>query len=703
MDHCLTNQWHACNGENGRGGGGGGNHHNNYNAGNGGDGGIIIRILGYDGAPPGAGSMVEYFVAKDCPYGQVWDEDSFSCLTDGLKTDGRVTATLQHGLTHWFDAEDAATNAASWPNRVNGGAAATITGASEQSYVTGHGLKPDATMAQVAIPHSSTISFGPYGTDWSVCAMARWDDYSAKLCREWQEDGIPTEKQCDPRSLAKCQGSGPCLDLYESNGEHHLIMFLNDNGTVTVDGEASNYNDDRVWTGTCASHCDGIVGTWSIPGFYDGTIVVSADYGNDYTAIRNAGHGEQVRVCRLPTTCPKPRHGKGLTSTQDFLVGHRGDKYGPHLGDLYTVNKWRISSRTPEMIRGYMHPDDWLVYCFTSGGAGHTGMSRYMLNGHMVDALWDEHVASGTLSVNTGGYCPEGAEFCYSDMAFASLMIWDRMISESEMAEATTLLYKDIMGANYTDVPVVTYDKTEFCQSGEFDILGKGLWGRWIASDFQGPDKEWPDRSGNGRSANFSGTGLGFATLGNHYHARDFSNHAGHKPVPQILGTTSSVVEWPIAPTKSWTACAVTRYWNDMSSTRRRIIKANKSNLIMGHYNGHRGVVHYISWASRYGQWSRAEWRDDFDWIVTCWSHGDHNRIIVNKVCSLYPSFCCHCHCLFFVFPNQKLMPLFVSRNMTGRPITSAQRATGTLTTPGTSTCLLDRPVARPVTLASPS
>ena len=77
---------------------------------------------------------------------------------------------------------------------------------------------------------------------------------------------------------------------------HHHVMYLNSDGTAHIIGGAHNWNDARTWTGTCSGTCAGLVGTWSIPGFYADTITISADYSDDFTGVRSNDH---MDVCGL--------------------------------------------------------------------------------------------------------------------------------------------------------------------------------------------------------------------------------------------------------------------------------------------------------------------------------------------------------------------------------------------------------------------
>ena len=104
-------------------------------------------------------------------------------------------------------------------------------------------------------------------------------------------------KECVPQARAKCQHF-PCIDLREGDSHHH-IMWRNPDGTATVDGEANNWRDSRVWHCTCWSgkRCLGLVGTWNCPGFYNRKIAITPSYGADFTSVRT---NDYIEVCKPP-------------------------------------------------------------------------------------------------------------------------------------------------------------------------------------------------------------------------------------------------------------------------------------------------------------------------------------------------------------------------------------------------------------------
>ena len=116
----------------------------------------------------------------------------------------------------------------------------------------------------------------------------------------------PVIVDCEARALFICAGRVPCVDLVQSNQPHHHLMWLTPEGAF-VDGEAYDFNDDRTWSCTCIGLCDGLVGTWSCPGFYSGTIPISSTY-DSFDVSATQGPGSQVSIvrCGIPHQPPSP-------------------------------------------------------------------------------------------------------------------------------------------------------------------------------------------------------------------------------------------------------------------------------------------------------------------------------------------------------------------------------------------------------------
>ena len=87
------------------------------------------------------------------------------------------------------------------------------------------------------------------------------------------EAPLPIQKACIGH-----MAEGPCLDLKEAPNKHNA-MWLNSDGTAHVEDQFGNQH-----TCQCSGQCDGVVGTWDCLDFYDGRIVITDGYGDDFTA-----------------------------------------------------------------------------------------------------------------------------------------------------------------------------------------------------------------------------------------------------------------------------------------------------------------------------------------------------------------------------------------------------------------------------------
>ena len=79
---------------------------------------------------------------------------------------------------------------------------------------------------------------------------------------------------CIPSAIERCYtmcDGCQCVDLRQ-DATHHHVMYLTAPNQATVDyANGDTYDTGHgPWSCTCAGTCDGIVGTWSCPGFYQG-------------------------------------------------------------------------------------------------------------------------------------------------------------------------------------------------------------------------------------------------------------------------------------------------------------------------------------------------------------------------------------------------------------------------------------------------
>jgi len=103
------------------------------------------------------------------------------------------------------------------------------------------------------------------------------------------------ENECGTQQLERCDGF-PCVDLLEGTGHHHMMSYVS-KGVATVAYYDSKFVPDlRKWTCTCSTAGENsLVGVWSCPGFYSGTVTITADYADDFTQMSS---NDAVLFCK---------------------------------------------------------------------------------------------------------------------------------------------------------------------------------------------------------------------------------------------------------------------------------------------------------------------------------------------------------------------------------------------------------------------
>jgi len=100
-----------------------------------------------------------------------------------------------------------------------------------------------------------------------------------------------------------CNGNSPCIDLIQDDIHHH-IMSLTSSGVAHIERPTTI---PASWDCTC-SNCDGLVGTWDCPGFYDTIIIVDSDTtdsNNRFTAHSACNTNCESQLClAAPTASP---------------------------------------------------------------------------------------------------------------------------------------------------------------------------------------------------------------------------------------------------------------------------------------------------------------------------------------------------------------------------------------------------------------
>merc|ERR550539_1908012 len=113
---------------------------------------------------------------------------------------------------------------------------------------------------------------------------------------------LPDSKnnECDTNQMNACRGSFPCLDLQESTLHHHMMTldFIGQ-ATVTYYNRYWKHSPPNVWTCVCSTCTErSLVGQWTFPGFYTGSISISSDFGNDFTTTHT---NTNVDLCAEPS------------------------------------------------------------------------------------------------------------------------------------------------------------------------------------------------------------------------------------------------------------------------------------------------------------------------------------------------------------------------------------------------------------------
>ena len=107
---------------------------------------------------------------------------------------------------------------------------------------------------------------------------------------------MTTSQLCQYES--SCNGNAPCVDLIQHGTYHHVMSLVSTNVASVIRVDTST-----IWSCTC-SGCNGLVGNWNCPGFYNDEPIVIASDTEDLTTSYSIGCiGDcQSEVCLLPPT-----------------------------------------------------------------------------------------------------------------------------------------------------------------------------------------------------------------------------------------------------------------------------------------------------------------------------------------------------------------------------------------------------------------
>jgi hypothetical protein len=147
------------------------------------------------------------------------------------------------------------------------------------------------------------------------------------------------------------------------------------------------------------------------------------------------------------------------------------------------------------------------------------------------------------------------------------------------------------------------------------NISNKTPYAYFRATDYDIDTKEIPAKIGN-----FTATTSG-VTYGN-----GSGNGAGTS-IPFLIGAATSKINFTADIPNTFTVCSITRY---TGNTGRRILCAQSSNWLHGHWNNKIGVAHYNYWINE----SSLNNTLFNDWIVTCGKNGSQptTNLIANGI-----------------------------------------------------------------------
>jgi hypothetical protein len=235
-------------------------------------------IQSFDDVDP---SQTMMKVSSSTPFDLVFDWDATNTESDNLLIDVDIGAVT----TFEYRAYDVAKNVASCTVDV---IVSDIDECADGSH----------SCAETALCENLANSRGDQATGSYSCICPEGTTATPDGYTECVRNGPPNE--CGVGIVKMCNGNFPCVDLLEAVPYHH-VMSLNPDGVSTSITQSFDCNNmdtcnnqhARSTPCTCSS-CDGIVGTWDCPGFYSGKIVISSDYGDDFT---NARSNDKVLYC----------------------------------------------------------------------------------------------------------------------------------------------------------------------------------------------------------------------------------------------------------------------------------------------------------------------------------------------------------------------------------------------------------------------
>ncbi len=330
---------------------------------------------------------------------------------------------------------------------------------------------------------------------------------------------------------------------------------------------------------------------------FSGSPVLASGTGNGATASQFFVYGNTAASIRLPagslphpfTLCTMTRY-NGVTQGRvinafgaNFLHGHQG---GPasrgvaNYGDTWATNQTGVGSL-----------NDWLVMCGKSSGTA----PRNVLVQGLPAGVRDFSVTGNLqLAINTG---QNGTA---SDFAFAHAIVWNEILSDTEMSMVASMMMASL---NDASINIAT---TGVCLCAGAVICARPTWARWHAVNYDSVNRVLRDSSGNNRhSTSVTGT-VGVTSA---------SGNGATVPMLHMFGDVNTNIYLPPGSVPGhFTLCVVSRY---TGATRGRIFASVNTNFLHGHWNTRRG----------WGDWHDATMRNmvseeaigvNTDWLVFC-------------------------------------------------------------------------------------
>lgn len=272
--------------------------------------------------------------------------------------------------------------------------------------------------------------------------------------------------------------------------------------------------------------------------------------------------------------------------------------------------------------RGVVHEDtwvqsssigntyEWTVDCYSNGETAHAGKN------FIVDGVnRGSSLGVKDLSAN----CLLGVNWLeQSNFEIADVVIWDKSLSNEQMKAVTDRMMQKLNPSRQVPAIVepVKHELPDYTA-----MTGTKPWGVWRADDFDVGASKIPEASGNGRDA--------VVTSGAIAHKNAAKANGATSDFSILGGGVRTTIKFPqnSIPAGSRSVCGLSRY-SGAAKSRLITTQSNKNNLLYGHWDGRRGVVHEEGWSSSTSRGTTT------DWLAFCFSSDESfpSNLLVNSV-----------------------------------------------------------------------